>query len=1149
MNKYPVIKQKSLKEFTLSRADTFLGSTNRLENKVFIIKNNQIVKENICFSDALLQTVDELISNANDHALRTQHFKNKTTKIFVNVDSDCINVHNNGIGIPIKKENGIWYPELIFTKFLTSSNYDDDKKRYTGGRNGLGVKLSVMYAKQFELMIITDNKCYKQTYKNNLSTISKPIITNVNKQDQVSIVYYPDTKKFDNGTIDEIEPIIRKRVCDLVLFSDVNIYYNGNLLNPNKIDNLDYYVSLIPNITSKIVKIRCKNWDIAIFISSLNKVGNHVKFSMAFINGMKTGSETSTQLKYVRNKLIEKIIEKLPNKYYDVSKKDSEQKGLKKNDIQKILSIVVSATVSQPTFANQQKDKLTTKISEFESLPDFNDKNINKIFAKLNLKDHIINVFDKKFGTKNPFENKLKQTRNKRLIIDKYDPAEILKMNNSKATRKKCTLILTEGDSAKSTITNSLSKLKPSVKNYYGVYPLKGKPSNVMKAKSGTISKDGRLLSIIQILGLKINETYETKKSLDSLNYGSICIITDADVDGYHITTLIINFFQYYWPNLVYKHKGFITSLRTYILKILQKGKPDIGFYTEAEYNRWKKTNTITKSMIVKYYKGLGTSSTREFAEYLKNQKMNRVVYNDSDKSGKEYFNISCGSDVKLRKEWLSQFSIQNIDNIINNTQITYMEYINTLHIQFVMDDNIRSIPHINDGLKPSQRLILYIIRKLKINNIAGIKVNALGGKIISDGGYHHGDASINAAIIRMAQSFIGSNNIPLLEGIGGFGSRLVGTSNKGKGSASQPRYISVKLNSITNYIFREEDNCILKHKVIEGHSYEPITYFPIIPMALINEIQGIGTAYSTTIVSHDPIDVIDYIISDIECNKTILGKIRPYWRNFRCRNKTIIDDEYNRYIVIGDFKLNLEEGVLKIREIPPSIWIEDYKHMLESKYDKEILEFTQNMFDTKFGDDSHIEFTIFLTEEYTEKLKLLEKRDLSFEIQSNFKLIKTFSNTNMVLYNNDFKLQRYNTIYDIMDEFLITRNKIYKLRKKCILDNLMGEIDILNCKLLYIKHIRQNDIIIQSRNKTYNKKAIIANIYKFVPAIKKIDPSCGILTSMSIYSLTDEKYNEFSKKINEKQTIINQLLKKNHKEIWKDELMELRSKLIQLGY
>ena len=394
----------------------------------------------------------------------------------------------------------------------------------------------------------------------------------------------------------------------------------------------------------------------------------------------------------------------------------------------------------------------------------------------------------------------------------------------------KCCLIFCEGDSAKAGVVSGLST---EDRNYYGVYPLKGKLLNVRGEVVKKISENKEITEIKQILGLKMGRKYDTQENVDKeLRYGRIIFMTDQDLDGSHIKGLGINLFQSEWPELTLI-PGFIGFMNTPILRAT-KGKEIKLFYNDGEYNDWKtQDEEMAKKWTIKYYKGLGTSTSKEFKEYFKEKKFVTFKHNGqvSNDAIDKVFNKKRADD---RKDWLGDYD-SNLFLDTNKPEVEYNEFIDREMIHFSKYDNDRSIPNIMDGLKLSLRKILFSV--FKRNLTKEIKVAQLSGYVSEHSGYHHGEASLNGAIVGMAQTFVGSNNINLLKPNGQFGTRLAG----GKDSASE-RYIFTQMEKITRLIFPQDDDCILKYKDDDGLPVEPVYYAPIIPMILVNGTKGIGT-------------------------------------------------------------------------------------------------------------------------------------------------------------------------------------------------------------------------------------------------------------------------------------------------------------------
>ena len=478
--------------------------------------------------------------------------------------------------------------------------------------------------------------------------------------------------------------------------------------------------------------------------------------------------------------------------------------------IKEQLILFINCVIENPTFDSQTKDYMNLPVSKFGSTCSISDKLVEKI-AKMGVMEAAISLSEIK-ENKNAKKTDGKKTRSIRGI------PKLIDANYAGTTRSQsCILILCEGDSAKAGIVSGLSK---EDRNTIGVYPLRGKLLNIKDTAQIKINQNNEINAIKKIVGLESNKEYSSREEVEKLlRYGKILFMTDQDLDGSHIKGLCINVFHSLWHDL-FKMDSFIGFMNTPILKA-KKGKREICFYNEAEYNKWKKHNT--KGWKIKYYKGLGTSTAKEFREYFAKKKFVYFQYNgDScDNALDMVFNKKRSNDRKL---WLGNY---NKDKVLDTTlqTIPFADFINQEMIHFSKYDCERSIPNIMDGLKTSQRKILFAAFKRKLTG--EVKVAQFSGYISEHACYHHGETSLQKSIVGMAQNFVGSNNINLY---GQFGTRLQG----GKDSASE-RYIFTQLNPIVRTIYPEADLPILKYLEDDGTKVEPDFYAPIIPMILVN--------------------------------------------------------------------------------------------------------------------------------------------------------------------------------------------------------------------------------------------------------------------------------------------------------------------------
>ena len=296
-----------------------------------------------------------------------------------------------------------------------------------------------------------------------------------------------------------------------------------------------------------------------------------------------------------------------------------------------------------------------------------------------------------------------------------------------------CTLILCEGDSAKAGIVSGLSRQD---RNFIGVYPLRGKLMNVRDVSLQKIISNTEISDLKKIMGLEIGKKYTSRKLVNTcLRYGKILFMTDQDLDGTHIKGLCINLFDSQWSDLI-QVDSFLGFMNTPILKA-KKGNVELCFYNDNEYKIWKSTHD-TKGWTIKYYKGLGTSTAKEFKTYFK---VNRIVeFICKDTCHEELDKVFRKTRTDDRKLWLENY---NKDAYLDTTnpKISYGDFVNRELIHYSKYDNERSIPNLMDGLKTSLRKILYCA--MKRNLIKEIKVAQFGGYISEHSGYHHGESSL----------------------------------------------------------------------------------------------------------------------------------------------------------------------------------------------------------------------------------------------------------------------------------------------------------------------------------------------------------------------------------------------------------------------
>lgn len=1425
-------QKKNPREHVLLRPDTYVGDIEATKTNMWVsnTEDNNIEKREIKFVPGFFKTFDELMVNSRDASVNDPTCD--TIKVNINQEENYIEVYNNGQdGIPvvIHPEENIYVPSMIFGELLTSSNYDDSEKKTTGGRNGYGAKLANIFSKKFivEVGDAYHNKKFVQVFENNLEVKNKPKVTKYSKKNSyVKISYYPDLDKFGLKDIDNDHFCLFKRRCmDIAgtALHNVNVHFNGEKI---KVNNFKKYMELYYPGETFILDESNKRWKIGCLYRPDN--GNEV---ISFVNGISTYNG-GTHANHVIDQVIKKIKENIEGKNKEVKVSP----GLIKEN----LVFFINSIIENPKFGSQTKESLTSKPSNFGST-----YKATEAFLKKIAKSGIVDLVTKMAVFKQSAT--LKKTDGKKKIkltgIPKLEDANKAGSKDS----YKCSLILTEGDSAKAFAMSGLGVVG---RNYFGVFPLKGKLLNVREASAQQILKNDEINHLKQIIGLKQNINYKEEEYFKQLRYGRVIILTDQDFDGSHIKGLVMNFFHVIWPELVHK-KGFITSLATPIVKLI-KGKKIKTFYNMSEYQEFleelkDKNETGWKT---KYYKGLGTSTSQEAKEYFHDIEDKLINYfydsaisgmNDTDviddsktvssskssksKKSKNIFAektkhlISDDDDAITlafdksradeRKEWLKKYDPDRVLKY-EEKQIRYKDFINKDLIHFSNDDVYRSIPSLIDGFKPSQRKIYYGANLRGLDKIE-VKVAQLAGFVSDKAAYHHGEMSLNGAIISMAQDFVGSNNINVLKPKGQFGcldpetdillwngqikkaknidlydtlvgddglprkilkltsgeddmykittsdnktytinsqhiitlhfpnngnvyfdnyhqkwhltyfndktiieksfdqknypkllyyikrlqncSKIIdikikdylelndkfkenlfmmsnhssiqwkrnnnyddpyilgqqlikekniphnylfnsadvrqqvlmgvmstssntrseyieininqlndnlikdlqflasslGLYNKvnnnaiviknilhencynltkfdvesigkgefvgwqvdknerfllgnfiithnsrllgGKDSAS-PRYIWTQFDDLTKLVFRQEDDPILDYLFEDTDQIEPTTYYPIIPMVLVNGADGIGTGFSTKLPNYNPIDIIHNIKNKIKGEDFI--KMNPWYSLFKGEIKKVND--YN-FVSYGNYQIDGDN--LIITELPVGEWTTPYKQFLEKKEEIEANKKNKNKIVFLGFEDENTDNEVYFKLKF--KPGYLDKTNKE-EIEKEFKLCKKISLTNIHLFNDKGIIQKFDTIDDVMDEFYVYRLNKYIERKKYQLDKLNRELEFISWKVKFILMVIDKKIKINNKKKSVIEEKLVE---KGFPKLSKNngDKNYDYLLSMPLWNLTHEKVEELKKHKENKETEYDELENKPVEQIWTEELEELENK------
>ncbi|KAG0474607.1 hypothetical protein HPP92_014293 [Vanilla planifolia] len=949
-------QKKTQLEHILLRPDTYIGSVEKHTQNLWVFENGEMVNRPVTYVPGLYKIFDEILVNAADNKQRDPSMD--SLKVEIDAEGNSISVYNNGDGVPIEihQEEGVYVPELIFGHLLTSSNYDDNVKKTTGGRNGYGAKLTNIFSTEFIIQTADGKrqKKYKQVFTGNMGKKTEPSITKgKDGENWTKVTFKPDLAKFNMTHLEEdVVALMKKRVVDLAgtLGKTVKVELNGQRVPVKSFaDYVNLYLQSAsksrPDPLTRIAEKVNDRWEICVSLSD----GQFQQVS--FVNSINT-IKGGTHVEYVTSQIASHVMS-------IVNKKNKNANLKPHNDFLKKVakSGIVENLLSWADFKQSKEMKKTD-------------------------------------GTK----------RQKISGISKLDDANDAGGKNS----DKCTLILTEGDSAKALAMAGIAVVG---RNNYGVFPLRGKLLNVREASHKQIMENAEIQNIKQILGLQHGKQYDSVKGL---RYGHLMIMTDQATNN---------------------RNGRVLS-----------------FYTIPEYEAWKESlGGNASGWSIKYYKGLGTSTSKEGKEYFQDLQKHKKDFFWTDEQDGEAIELAFSKKkIEARKNWLRQFEP---GTFLDQTEklISYSDFVNKELILFSMADLQRSIASMVDGLKPGQRKILFC--SFKKNFVKEAKVAQFSGYVSEHSAYHHGEQSLASTIIGMAQDFVGSNNINLLQPNGQFGTRHQG----GKDHASV-RYVYTRLSPMTRFLFPKDDDLILDYLKEDGQSIEPTWYVPIIPMVLVNGSEGIGTGWSSYIPNYNPRDIVANVKRLL--NDEPMQPMDPWYRGFKGRiEKTAVKEAGATYTVTGIID-EVDSTTVKITELPIRRWTQDYKEFLES-----LMNGTEKVKEPfikdyrEYNDDTTVHFEVALSEENMNMAKQegLEKK---------FKLTTTISTSNMHLFDPKGVIKKYDTPEQILEEFFLLRVTYYDKRKKALLDNLESDLLKLDNKVRFILGVVRGEIIVNNRKR-----------------------------------------------------------------------------------
>lgn len=977
-------KWLSIREHALLRPDTYVGPVEPCEMHARHLTGDDEVAQTISVntSPALLKFVDECVMNALDNARHDVTQK----KIMCTVRDGVFEVMNDGqraISTALwehPEANTRRVPEILFGELLSGENFAD-KHEHVGGRNGIGCKIVNLFARFFEVEIAnaTEGVHYTQRWTDNMSVCSPPALRALPKKQTRSFVrvrWLPDYARLSVEQPENDSPfvqLIRARAVEVAACAPrLTVYFNDEKL---RIRSLRAYTAALGGEWVGRDEVTGENdGDLLLFEVCVSSVrAGETSCTLSFVNGVRVTHGT----------LIDMVVRRIAE---CISEKGAKRGGapVKPASVREHFNVVCSALINQPSFASQAKDKLDTRVDKF-----------GFVYAP---SAAMARALDRSSGVAAIVRSAALQSARavQKSVTGTLRRADIPKYQRATKIGGKtpCTLYVTEGDSAKNL---ALAGFTVIGRDYNGVYPLRGKLLNVHGMTPTQALKNTEVKQLITILGLKFNQEY-TEEEARKLPYRYLMVFTDQDPDGSHITGLVLNMLHVFFPSLL--RLSFVRRFCTPLIKaVFTRNGGAESFFSLADYARAQQERGTPKHF--KYYKGLGTSTDVEAKEYFSNLATHQIAIEFTETCGDvldTFFSKKRADDRKM----LLRAADASASVDYSAASVTCSDFCTRDLIHFCAADNVRSIPSAIDGLKPSQRKVLHTLFA-RGEHASEVKVAQLAAATAERTSYHHGELSLTATIVNLAQDWVGTNNVPLLQALGQFGSR-----HDPKPAA--PRYIFTRLETPTWSLFAAGvDRALLEYLVDDGQRIEPRYFVPIIPMVLVNGAEGIGTGWSTHVLTFAIADVIDAT----RC--ALRGAPIPHLRP-SCAGFTGTVEEHHAptneasYVFTGTY--TVVKNTLIITELPPWRSTDSYKNFVQSTLGNMVTD----LLDKSTATDVCLHITC------TDEIH-------SCDIVKRFKLSTRVSTNQMVLFDAGGTLRRFDAPAQIVQEHHAVRRELYVAR------------------------------------------------------------------------------------------------------------------------
>lgn len=1107
-------------EHIYANPDMYMGSLVGSSTTVWTLSQDLVPGRVVTkIPQGLVQLYGEILANACDAMEKTIRNKFHHGPVEIEFDNPYITIRNEGFPILVKKDaQGVWFPEKIITSTKTGTNFG--KERRGAGKNGYGLKITWAYSDYLRIVVNdTVNRLnYSQEFHGPYDR-KEPIIQELQGEiSYVEITFKPNFPLFNypedqEEYPEEVEDYYRSYASVCSLACKTPVYFNGDYMDYSNIVNYSN-IFFDPELKRKTFYVWPEGTQVTFHDDGSQSADDGLTLPLIELVIVDSGNSKVKQFGVTNSILnqdggihVNAVFDEIGpaiTSFLNGTSRKNETKGKEKDvknffrinttHLKENLSVIISVRVLNPLFNGQTKSVLESFEQEKPK------KRVSKM--TLDIPESIIREIIEEFDCIKFLKESIKAS-----ILDPLKKLDGKKTSDcgtlyygkdapwaGTAKSSKATILFFEGKSAGSYGNELISLMKNGVSSM-GSCPTGGKIRNISEITPETVwklKKNKFFHDFKKMLNVREELDYTDPKNRAQLRYGKILYAGDADVDGIHICSLFMNLINVLYPSLL--QAGLVSTYRTKILSAVPvNGKKKLLFYELWQYKEWEKTVDISKWKIT-YFKGLGSSTKEDVKEDFKEMFVVECVY---DEDADYTLNLFFGKDKLLsekRRELIMNYDPEELPPAIETDEETgtrfepISSYLANSYISYCSHTLVRHLSSI-DGLNQVRRKVVYS-SSIYWKDWASEKETrtvVFNGAATELSNYHHGD-SLTAVIVRMAQNFVGSNNLNYFIGLGQFGTR-----DHGGADFASPRYTRIMPNNWwLKLIYNPKDKPLLTHQYDEGIKTEPYFYLPRIPMCLVQGQDAIMCGWRSYIPPYNVLDICNWYLDRIGGKEPFeIEEPVPFFRDFQGRvevvdtrklkeyeesllddnGEEIVDDEGNVekvYTTVRSGKYSIlthgiisdiEVNSLTIQELPVGVWTEPFLQSLQKlKSEGKVKNFFKLPGYT-------IESPLIRVEGIVPKDIKNDPHKIKIKAKD-FPLIKSFPLNCMWILGPDKKPKYYKSVTEILEEYYQWRLPFYEKRRHLELEEAKMAMQDAMDKVAYVNAVKDKKLIIIKRKK-----------------------------------------------------------------------------------